>query len=651
MPLEPWQEPLVFPGGARLKNRVALTAHTYGFVDYTGCPLPTYAQYIQRVAMAGAGLVIAGESHVGGSALFGYEPWGEHVVGESSRPHYEALSRVQQSTGCQIAEQLFHPGLQVWPSRHALAVGVRSGSAPLAGTPGRRVAREEWSSIQQAFRAAAFLVSACGLGIEVKADQGKLLDDLAEDSVISSESRDAFLAILGDVSSVGASFVGLRVRAEFAGTAGGHALIAEAVDTFEFDYVSISSGSNSTAQGYISGHAADEDMSAVRVDLLRARSFGRVKTIRTGAFTSFEEANAELLAGRADVIGLTRAQIADSELLRIENPHPARPCTRCNQGCVGNTFEGREVRCTFNAFSGRPELDRFRGGLLASGDTSKRVAVIGGGVSGCESAIQLASRGASVRLFERRPNLLGSIQMAALLPGHAGLWRIIQWYEAALAYWAVEVELSSIPSVFALDGYDLVVQATGFDPPVGPAMQVVSLTAALCSKGALDGWTDVIVFDSVWARGGLGVASVLAEQVPVLYMTPFEKVGGLTDVATVGRWMSTFRASGGRIELRSRLVIDGQALWFESDVDRSRWRVGDTTLVVTDDPTIWGNCPSSPGTMGVEEWFPAFSPGVRSVSTGDLDGSRGCDHAVRNAAVLAAGVCQELELARKLMKG
>jgi 2,4-dienoyl-CoA reductase-like NADH-dependent reductase (Old Yellow Enzyme family) len=595
--------------------------------------------------------VIVGETHVGGTATFGYEPWGEHVASKHSREHYARLREIQASSGCLIVEQLFHPGLQVWPSRRAVARGVVPGLSPLAGTPGGSLSRSEWNSMVDSFVIASARACEFGLGVEIKADQGKFLDDLSADAIVNLRSREMLWELFAAVNSLAPPVLGVRVRGDFASTPAGHGLFRDLADEFSLDYVSLSAGTNATARGYVVGHAGDSDIELLRTAFTGSHAFGGAVTLKTGAWVSLEEADDVLADGSVDLVGLTRAHIADCDLLRVDSGDAARPCTRCNQGCVGNTFEGQEVRCSFNAFAGLPELERVRGGLLASGDTDKRVAVIGAGVAGAEAALQLAFRGARVTLFERSSRILPTLEAASTLSGRAGLKRMLTWYKRQLEVRRVEIRCGAVPSPFDMQSFDIVLLCTGADRITSLARpQLATFEAALASNGVLSGWRDAIVYDSVWSRGGLGVAATLSASLPTTYVTPLERPGGPTDVASTSRWMAELQSNGGSVELRCHVVESENGYRRVSDSFDSEREVDLDTLVVSDDPVLWRTAPPPPHAAKVLGAEALTVPSAKWFAIGDVVAPRGFDSAVREATATAAIVSGARETASLLLE-
>ena len=115
-----------------------------------------------------------------------------------------------------------------------------------------------------------------------------------------------------------------------------------------------------------------------------------------------------LASGKADMVAMTRAQIADPEFankVRDGREGELVHCIRGNQGCIGRVFKGLPITCTVNPGAGRER--RFGPGTLSPTDQPARWLVAGGGPAGMKAAAVLAERGHRVTLVEREDELGG----------------------------------------------------------------------------------------------------------------------------------------------------------------------------------------------------------------------------------------------------
>ena len=235
--------------------------------------------------------------------------------------------------------------------------------------------------------------------------------------------------------------------------------------------------------------------------------------IVTGRFRTLAEADELIAEGVADLVGLTRAHIADPDLVAKSiqgREAEVRPCIAGNDGCVGGLNRGR-LSCAVNPAVGR-ELDYPPPGPSPH---PRRIVVIGGGPGGMEAARLAAERGHSVVLFEANSHLGGAVREAQRLPTRSLLGDICDWQERELDRLGVDVRLGQAADVDRVSALspDLVVVATG---AVGAEIPDISSVP----KGAT-----AVVDDRFGGYEALGLAEWLAtEGLSVTLTTPGRRV-------------------------------------------------------------------------------------------------------------------------------
>lgn len=165
--------------------------------------------------------------------------------------------------------------------------------------------------------------------------------------------------------------------------------------------------------------------------------------------------------GKLDLVGMTRAQIADPHLVRkmIEGRETEiRPCvgaTHCQSpakpACLHNASTGREKYLPYRI----PKIDGKR----------KSVVVIGGGPAGLEAARISAERGHDVTIHEAAPDFGGQVRLGAR-GWRKDLLSIVDWRVSELERLGVRMHLNSYVEAQDLLEHqaDVIIVATGGMP-------------------------------------------------------------------------------------------------------------------------------------------------------------------------------------------
>ncbi|WP_422101558.1 FAD-dependent oxidoreductase [Vreelandella sp.] len=194
----------------------------------------------------------------------------------------------------------------------------------------------------------------------------------------------------------------------------------------------------------------------------RIRAALSIPLITTNRINMPEVAERVLAEGHADMVSMARPFLADPEWVRKAEAGLAdeiNTCIACNQACLDHTFMGKLTSCLVN-----PRACHETEVSLAPAQTPKRVAVVGGGPAGLATAVEAASRGHDVVLFERRSELGGQFNYARKIPGKEEFNETLRYFRVMLEKHAVDVRLNTEASVEALADFDEIVIATGVMP-------------------------------------------------------------------------------------------------------------------------------------------------------------------------------------------
>lgn len=457
-----------------IPNRIAASGLGWtwaGMDDEETLPTQALAQFWAARAAGGLGLIISEPQSVHPTST----PTPRVIENSSDAviEPYRAVTEAVHVHGTKIIAQLNHNGHLGGTGFHSLplwapsAVRAPAGSrfAAGGGVLPREMDQAEIDEIVEAFAAAAGRDIEAGFdGIELNAAEGFLMAEFL--SPLTNHRDDAYggsvearrLFLLQVVSAVRERIgpeplLGVRIGPdsylEQGLTVDDMGPLAVALGaTTEVDYLS-TTPLHLPHMGHQPG-AFSEIASAARVGGLPVLYFGWVDGPET--------AESLLETGVCDLVGMSRATLADLELpkkARVGETDTIRPCIACNQTCL--TLGSL---CLLN-----PQLAGIEPGMNGPQQPkdARQVLVIGGGPAGIEAACLLASRGHGVTLWERDDELGGQLRVAARAPHRERIAALADYYERELERSGVTVELGRSATADDIQSFgpDAVVVATG----------------------------------------------------------------------------------------------------------------------------------------------------------------------------------------------
>lgn len=261
--------------------------------------------------------------------------------------------------------------------------------------------------------------------------------------------------------------------------------------------------------------------------------------------------------GKVDMIGMTRAHLADPYLVRkIEAGMEAtiRPCVGATY-CLDRIYMAGEALCIHNAATGR-ELTMPH--IVEPAASPKRVVIVGAGVGGLEAARVCGERGHTVVLLEAMPWAGGQLRLAARNPRRRDLLGIVDWRMSELARLGVEVRLDTFADTELVADLnpDIVIVATGGLPqnPVIESGGELMVNAWDVVGGDVRLHGDVIVYDDDGTHSAMTTAELLARGgAHVEIVTPERTMGVDVGGLNLVPYARAFNETDTRVTLNQRV--------------------------------------------------------------------------------------------------
>ncbi|WP_272914495.1 FAD-dependent oxidoreductase [Ornithinimicrobium cavernae] len=293
---------------------------------------------------------------------------------------------------------------------------------------------------------------------------------------------------------------------------------------------------------------AGEIRHAVQVPVMHASRISDVATARHA-----------VRAGLLDLVGMTRAQLADPYLvakLAAGEEDRIRPCVGANY-CLDAIYESGDAKCLHNPATGREGELPHR--IRRSTGPRRRAVVVGAGPAGLEAARVLGERGHQVVVFEAADTPGGQLRLAASAPRRRDLIGIVDWRLAEAKHAGVKFRFGALAEardVLAEDP-DLVIVATGGMPNrtfLTEGQDLVHDTWDVMD-GSVRADGEVLVYDDNGAEPGLEATEKLARAgARVTYVTPERTVAPLVGSMNSPAYLAALAEHDVTVTLAQRLV-------------------------------------------------------------------------------------------------
>ena len=589
-----------------LRNRIMTTSHEPAYPE-DGMPKARYRAYHEERAKAGVALAMtAGSAAVSKDSppvfnnILAYK---DEVV-----PWIRDLTYACHAHGCAAMIQLTHLGRRTGWNKGDWLPSVSPGPHREPAHRAFPKQMEDWdiARIITDYATAAQRMQAGGMdGIEIQA-YGHLMDQFWSpltnrlDGPYGADTLDNRLRFTMDVLSeirklCGPDFiVGVRFTADEVQDGGitaaeGLEISERLRDSGMVDFLNVIRGRIHTDPAMTDVIPVQGMKNAPHLDFAGSvRAATGMPTFHAAKIPDVATARHAISAGLLDMVGMTRAHMADPHIVRkiIEGREDdIRPCVGATY-CLDRIYQAGDALCIHNAATGR-ELTMPHD--IPKAAVRKKVVVVGAGPAGLEAARVAAERGHEVIVLEAAAVPGGQIRLTAQSERRREMISIIDWRMAQCAARDVEFRFNTwaeAEDVTALNP-DVVIVATGGLPNTElyeqRGEQDLVVTSWDIISGDVKPGGHVLIYDESGDHPGLQAAEVaatagakvevmtpdrvFAPDIMAMNLVPYMRSLQDKDVTfTVTRRLQGVRREGNR--LRATIGTDYSGFTKEQDYDQ-----------------------------------------------------------------------------------
>ena len=480
-----------------LKNRLMTSSHEPSYAE-EGMPKDRYRLYHVERAKGGIALTMtAGSAVVSPDSPPAYNNL--HAYKDEIVPWLKKLTTECHDHGSKVMIQITHLGRRTnW--NHSDWLPVLSAS-PIREPAHRSFPKEaeEWDidRIIKDYGSAAERMKEAGMdGIEIEA-YGHLLDSFW--SPATNKRKDSFGGALENRiifskkvidsvrKAVGDDFiVGIRLVADEDWELGlskkeGLDIVNKIVATNKVDFLNVIRGHIDTDSALtrvipIQGMASSPHLDFAG-DIKQSTHF---PVFHAAKISDIATARHAISSGKLDMVGMTRAHIADPHIVKkiIENKEDSiRPCVGATY-CLDRIYEGKEALCIHNPATGRENYMPHE--ITNKSKHIRKIVIIGAGPSGLEAARVCAERGHSVIVFEASNDPGGQVNLIIRSDRRKDMIGIIDWRVEQCKKLKVEINYNTIATKEKVlsQNPDVIIIATGGIPNQNKLIEQI-----LCLEG------------------------------------------------------------------------------------------------------------------------------------------------------------------------
>ena len=339
-------------------------------------------------------------------------------------------------------------------------------------------------------------------------------------------------------------------------------------------------------------------------------------TLHAAKIPDLATARYAIAEGKLDLVGMTRAHMADPHLVRklIEGrEEQVRPCVGANY-CLDRIYQGGAAFCIHNPSTGREEQQPH---LIQRANETRRVVIVGAGPAGLEAARVSAERGHQVIVLEAANNAGGQVALTARSERRREMQSIIEWRLAECGRLGVEIRYNTWAEAEDVinENADVVVIATGGYPQT-EILESGNEHLSSCwdvLAGDIRPAKRVLVFDDAGDHVGLQAAEILAKAgAEVEIMTPDRSFAPEVMGMNLVPYMRSLQS------LSTRFTVTYRLLGVEKQSDGLHARIG-SDYGSAEQVQVYDQILVNHGTLPMDELYFALKPLSTNLGVVDYD--------------------------------
>ena len=539
-----------------LKNRLMTSAHEPSYSE-EGMPKDRYRLYHVERAKGGVAITMtAGSAVVSPDSPPAYNNL--HAYKDEIIPWLRKLTTECHDYGTKVMIQITHLGRRTnW--NHSDWLPVLS-SSPIREPAHRSFPKEaeDWDieRIIEDYADAAERMKESGMdGVEIEA-YGHLLDSFwspatnkREDSYGGNlENRISFsIKVINAIrKKIGSEFiVGMRLVADEDWDIGlskeeGLEIAKKIIETNKIDFLNVIRGHIDTDSALTKVIPIQGMASAPHLDFAgEIKEVTKFPVFHASKINDVATARHAISTGKLDMVGMTRAHIADPHIVNkiIEGREDRiRPCVGATY-CLDRIYEGNETLCIHNPATGREAYMPHE--ITERTKEKKKIIVVGAGPAGLEAARVCSARGHDVVVYEALDSPGGQINLLSRSKRRKDMIGIIEWRLAECEKFNVKINYNVLADkeMILSQNPDVIIIATGGVPNLNNIQEGSDLAISTWDiiSGNANIEEEVVIYDDNGSYPGLQAAEIIANHgskleivTPERFFSP--EIGGMNYV-------------------------------------------------------------------------------------------------------------------------